>query len=85
MTKDRVREIMGQPYTSDAYGSLEVWKYIDRKPLSSTLAAAADTSSSTRLTDPPEVYPVAFENGRVIGWSEPFVTDRVQKYELRIR
>lgn len=80
MSKQAVVSIMGQPKTSDAYGSLEIWYYYATVRLSSVLAAAAE-GAATEQKD----VPVAFEDGRVVGWGEPFVIDKVKKYEIRIR
>ena len=85
MSKQAVVSIMGQPKTSDAYGSLEIWYYHATVRLSSVFAAAADRTAGRTVDSEPKLLPIAFEDGRVIGWGEPFVIDKVKKYELRIR
>ncbi len=70
MTKDQVLSIMGKPQLREADAEMEWWSYQTRLPM-------------YELKDS-DLTPVAFEDGKVIGWGKNFWTTKEQKYDVKI-
>ncbi len=72
MTKDQVREaMMGEPYLREAAAEMEWWLY----PTQSRSIFGGHSLPCT---------PIAFENGKVIGWGRNFYKDIPKEYDIRI-
>lgn len=78
ISKERVREIVGEPYQTKAKANNEIWLYctnIRRVPL-----------GGGRWTTEVIKTPLLFEDNKLVSWGQGIADqDDVEKYELRIR
>ncbi len=74
MTKVEVREIMGKPHQREADTEYEWWSYLTHNsdPIYGIVYREKDFT------------PVAFKDGKLIGWGRNFYTDRTKKYDVKI-
>lgn len=70
MSKSEIREIMGKPHKREASGQTEWWFY--------------QTEHSAYVPDYIRYTPIAFEDGKVIGWGRNFYKDIPKEYDIRI-
>lgn len=68
MTKNEVLEVMGEPVSDETYSTPDIWFYF------------VQSVWMDGLTTEDECMPLVFENGKLIGWGNPFYTRyRVEK------
>ena len=70
MTKAEVREIMGKPYQREASSDSEWWLY--------------QTTHSAYVPYEVRYTPIAFVDGKVIGWGRNYWTTKEQKFDVKI-
>ncbi len=70
MTKSEVREIMGQPYQREVEGQMEWWLY--------------QTNVDPYGNMDNELTPIAFANGKLIGWGRNFYKSKTKRYDVKI-
>ena len=72
MSKEEVEQILPNPYLVEVpEEGLEYWLYVTSRP--------SGGISSNNTT------PVAFRQGKVIGWGRNFFINKEQKYEIEIK
>lgn len=68
MTKNEVLEVMGQPLAGATFATPDVWYYFTQ------------TVWMDGLNTEDECMPVVFEDGKLVGWGNPFYTQyRIEK------
>ncbi len=67
MTKNQVLEVMGQPITDELFCKPDVWYYF------------IQSVWQDGLTTEDECMPLVFEEGKLVGWGNPFYA----KYRLK--
>jgi outer membrane protein assembly factor BamE (lipoprotein component of BamABCDE complex) len=68
MTKNEVLEVMGSPVSDETFSTPDVWYYF------------VQSVWMDGLTTEDECMPLVFEDGKLIGWGNPFYTHyRIEK------